>query len=207
MKFTIYQVDAFAEKVFEGNPAAVCPLNEWIEDELLLKIASENNLSDTAFYVVKDERIEIRWFTPNTEVNLCGHATLATAYVLVNQENFKGDIIPFYSVKSGNLPVFVNEDTFTLDFPIDVVEEITLSDELINTTNIKPNLAFKGKSDLVRGAYTNSKNEDVYIFKNHKPLAKQIYDLYDQKIVRHAKNLKDFVPYQYYASTFYKGAN
>ena len=149
MKFTIYQVDAFAEKVFEGNPAAVCPLNEWIEDELLLKIAAENNLSDTAFYVVKDERIEIRWFTPNTEVNLCGHATLATAYVLVNQENFKGDIIPFYSVKSGNLPVFVNEDTFTLDFPIDVIEEITLSDELINTTNIKPNLAFKGKSDFM----------------------------------------------------------
>ena len=167
MKFTIYQVDAFAEKVFEGNPAAVCPLNEWIEDELLLKIASENNLSDTAFYVVKDERIEIRWFTPNTEVNLCGHATLATAYVLVNQENFKGDLIPFYSVRSGNLPVFVNEDTFTLDFPIDVIEEITLSDELINTTNIKPIgfmfVVFINSSDNVISSITSIGKSNVNV--------------------------------------------
>lgn len=66
---------------------------------------------------------------------------------------------------------------------------------------------FKGRNELIKGAYLNSKNEDVYIFKNHKPLAQQIYDLYERKIVRHAKNLKDFVPYQYYASTFYKGAN
>ncbi len=149
MKFTIYQVDAFTEKVFQGNPAAVCPLNEWIEDDLLLKIAAENNLSETAFYVIKDDCIEIRWFTPNTEVDLCGHATLATAYVLVNIENFKGNIIPFYSSRSGNLPVSVNENIFTLDFPIDEIEEIILSDDLINTTNIKPSLAYKGKSDIM----------------------------------------------------------
>ena len=142
-------MDAFTEKVFQGNPAAVCPLNEWIEDHLLLKIAAENNLSETAFYVIKDECIEIRWFTPNTEVNLCGHATLATAYVLVNMENFKGNIIPFYSVKSGNLPVSVNENTFTLDFPLDEIEEIILSDDLINTINIKPNFAYKGRSDIM----------------------------------------------------------
>ena len=149
MKITIYQVDAFADKVFQGNPAAVCPLGEWIKDELLLKIAAENNLSDTAFYVVKNDCIEIRWFTPNTEVDLCGHATLATAYVLVNFENFKGNIIPFYSPRSGNLPVSVNEDSFTLDFPSDEIQEIVLTDEIINTTSTKPITAFKGKSDIM----------------------------------------------------------
>lgn len=149
MKITIYHVDAFADQVFQGNPAAVCPLREWISDDLLLKIAAENNLSDTAFYVIKNDCIEIRWFTPNTEVNLCGHATLATAYVLVNFENFSGNIIPFYSPKSGNLPVSVNKDSFTLDFPIDEIQEIVLTDELIETTNTKPNIAFKGKNDIM----------------------------------------------------------
>ena len=149
MKKTIYQVDAFADKVFQGNPAAVCPLSEWISDELLLNIAAENNLSDTAFYVVKNDCIEIRWFTPNTEVNLCGHATLAAAYVLVKFENFKGNSIPFYSPRSGNLPVSVNDDSFTLDFPGDEIHEIDLTEELIEATDKKPTTAFKGKSDLM----------------------------------------------------------
>src|SRR5690554_6582772 len=79
MKLTIYQVDAFVDKVFQGNPAAGCPLTEWLADDILLKIAAENNLAGTAFYVPKENSFEIRWFTPNTEVDLCGHATLATA--------------------------------------------------------------------------------------------------------------------------------
>jgi PhzF family phenazine biosynthesis protein len=87
MKQKIYQVDAFAENVFSGNPAAVCPLNEWPEDDVLQKIAMENNLAETAFYVKKDEQFQIRWFTPTVEVDLCGHATLAAAFVLLNQEN------------------------------------------------------------------------------------------------------------------------
>lgn len=150
MVLTIYQVDAFAEKVFEGNPAAVCPLNEWIEDENLLKIASENNLSDTAFYVVKNDCIEIRWFTPTIEVNLCGHATLAAAFVLATKENFKeNSIIPFHSMRSGKLPVRVNKDSFTLDFPSDEIEEINLSDELLKATNQNPISAFKGRSDIM----------------------------------------------------------
>ena len=171
MKITIYQVDAFADKVFQGNPAAVCPLGEWIKDELLLKIAAENNLSDTAFYVVKNDCIEIRWFTPNTEVDLCGHATLATAYVLVNFENFKGNIIPFYSPRSGNLPVSVNEDSFTLDFPIDEIQEIVLTDELIETTSRKPNTAFKGKSDILLVFDNQSEIESL---KPHFPIIEKL---------------------------------
>lgn len=150
MKLTIYQVDAFAEKVFQGNPAAVCPLKEWLNDAVLLKIAAENNLPETAFYVIKDDRIEIRWFTPNTEVDLCGHATLATAFILHTQENFNGNIIPFHSNRSGHLPVTINKDnSYTLDFPLDQITEISISETLVNATSVKPNRAYKGKSDIM----------------------------------------------------------
>jgi PhzF family phenazine biosynthesis protein len=150
MKYTIYQVDTFAEKVFQGNPAAACPLHEWIEDELLLKIAAENNLSETAFYVIREDRIEIRWFTPNTEVDLCGHATLASAFILHTQESFNGHLIPFHSNRSGQLPVTINNDnSYTLDFPIDQLTEISISQALINATSLKPMNAYQGKSDIM----------------------------------------------------------
>jgi PhzF family phenazine biosynthesis protein len=86
MKLKLYQVDAFTDKVFSGNPAAVCPLESWPKDELMQKIAMENNLAETAFYVKNGSVYEIRWFTPTIEVDLCGHATLGTAYVLFNHE-------------------------------------------------------------------------------------------------------------------------
>ena len=149
MKLKIYQADAFAENLFEGNPAAVCPLTEWPADELLLRIAAENNLSETAFYVIGENRIEIRWFTPNTEVNLCGHATLASAFVLHTQENFKGTEIPFFSERSGKLPVKINSDSYTLNFPADHVSEINLSESLLHATTLKPVKAYKGKSDIM----------------------------------------------------------
>jgi len=87
MKLKIYQVDAFTSELFGGNPAAVCPLESWLPDELMQKIAMENNLSETAFYVKNKNGYEIRWFTPTVEVDLCGHATLATAFVLFNLKN------------------------------------------------------------------------------------------------------------------------
>jgi PhzF family phenazine biosynthesis protein len=149
MKYTIYQVDAFAEKLFSGNPAAVIPLTEWLPDDLLLSIAAENNLSETAFYVIKDASVEIRWFTPNTEVDLCGHATLATAYVLKTQEKFPEELIPFYSHRSGSLPVTSHGHLFTMSFPKDNLVEVELTDELLATTNCKPVNAFKGKSDYM----------------------------------------------------------
>jgi PhzF family phenazine biosynthesis protein len=149
MKLKIYQIDAFADKVFSGNPAAVCPLNQWISDDLLQKIAMENNLAETAFYLKQDEQYQIRWFTPTVEVDLCGHATLAAAFVLFNLENHSGDVINFYSHRSGLLSVTKQGDFLTLNFPADVYEKIELSDELNDCFNIKPQSAFKGKTDYL----------------------------------------------------------
>jgi PhzF family phenazine biosynthesis protein len=89
MKIPIYQIDAFANKTFEGNPAAVCPLDSWLPDELMQSIAAENNLAETAFFVPANDGFDIRWFTPAAEVDLCGHATLASAYVLFDILKFK----------------------------------------------------------------------------------------------------------------------
>lgn len=146
MKFTIYQVDAFADTVFKGNPAAICPLAEWLADDVLLNVAKENNLSETAFYVIKENAVEIRWFTPAAEVDLCGHATLATAYVLHHCENYQSDIINFYSPRSGYLPVNVQQDKFILNFPTDLPTEIDLTDDLLAVTDRKPIAAYKGKT-------------------------------------------------------------
>lgn len=167
MKLTIYQVDAFADKVFQGNPAAVCPLTEWLTDDILLKIAAENNLAETAFYVPKEDRFEIRWFTPNTEVDLCGHATLATAYVIRRCENYPQDIINFYSPRSGKLPVTVQQDKFVLNFPTDRFAEIPLTDELLNTTDKKPVAAYKGKTDYM---LVFEQQEDIETLQPNLPL-------------------------------------
>jgi len=116
MKIDIYQVDAFATRPFEGNPAAVCPLDQWLPDELMQSIAMENNLSETAFFVPEEEGYRIRWFTPVAEVDLCGHATLASAWVLFNCLGLEGDEVIFLS-RSGRLPVRRNENQLELDFP------------------------------------------------------------------------------------------
>ena len=91
MTFPLYQIDAFTNQIFGGNPAAVCPLQEWLPEEIMQKIACENNLSETAFIVKKGKDYEIRWFTPSVEVDLCGHATLAAAHVLFNHLNYAGE--------------------------------------------------------------------------------------------------------------------
>ncbi|WP_298624029.1 PhzF family phenazine biosynthesis protein [uncultured Legionella sp.] len=111
-----FQIDAFTDKVFHGNPAAVCLLDEWLNDELLLAIASENNLSETAFIIEDQNGFHIRWFTPNGEINLCGHATLAAGFVLFELEKTAQNIITFNS-RSGPLSVIKRKDRLTLDFP------------------------------------------------------------------------------------------
>ncbi len=116
MKLPIYQVDAFAPKPFEGNPAAVCPMDKWPSDELMQKIAMENNLSETAFFVRQNESYRLRWFTPTTEVDLCGHATLASAHVLFEHLGFGQKTIRFDS-NSGELKVQKNENRLVMDFP------------------------------------------------------------------------------------------
>jgi predicted PhzF superfamily epimerase YddE/YHI9 len=116
MEIALYQIDAFASKLFEGNPAAVCPLDEWLPEQTMQSIAAENNLSETAFFVPKDNGYHLRWFTPQSEVDLCGHATLATAFVLFNILGYDQDHIEFDS-RSGILSVSKDNDWFVMDFP------------------------------------------------------------------------------------------
>lgn len=145
----IYQVDAFTDQVFSGNPAAVCPLHHWLSDDLMQKIAMENNLAETAFYVKQNDQYLIRWFTPAVEVDLCGHATLAAAYVLFHHENHQGNTIHFYSPRSGALTVTKSGEVLRLNFPTDVIEPLALTHDLTACFNIKPRLAFKGKTDYL----------------------------------------------------------
>src|ERR1043166_5384708 len=109
-KIKIFQVDAFTDSLFSGNPAAVCILDKWLSDELMQSIGNENNLAETAFVVPKGNEFEIRWFTPTTEVDLCGHATLASAFVLFNLLKYPEPLIRFYSPRSGSLSVRKNEE-------------------------------------------------------------------------------------------------
>lgn len=124
MKIPIYQADAFTGELFGGNPAAICPLQEWLSDELMQKIALENNLSETAFLVKDGNDYHIRWFTPGTEVKLCGHATLAAAHILFTLLGQTGNTIIFHS-KSGPLKVTkLDSGKLMLDFPANIPEAI-----------------------------------------------------------------------------------
>ena len=116
MKIPYFVVDAFASELFQGNPAGVCPLLKWLDDATMQNIATENNLSETAFFVPRDGDYELRWFTPAAEVDLCGHATLASAFILFAELGAPGDTVRFHS-KSGVLTVSRNNDILTLDFP------------------------------------------------------------------------------------------
>lgn len=116
MRLTLYQIDAFADKLFTGNPAAVIPLNTWIRDGLMQQLAMENNLAETVFFVKKGDDFEIRWFTPEKEINLCGHATLASAFVLYTQLGYNKPSITFHS-QSGPLVVTREGDRILMDFP------------------------------------------------------------------------------------------
>ncbi len=112
----IFQVDAFTESVFTGNPAAVCPLDDWLDDRVMQAIAEENNLAETAFFVQRGDEYDLRWFTPRFEVNLCGHATLASAYVIFNVLGTSQDTVRF-ETRSGTLEVRREGDLFVMDFP------------------------------------------------------------------------------------------
>ena len=124
MKLTLYQVDAFADKLFSGNPAAIIPLEKWIDDELMQQLGMENNLAETAFFVPNGKDFDIRWFTPGLEINLCGHATLASAYILFTRLGYKKPAVTFHS-KSGPLYVTSDGDTINLDFPSWKPERVT----------------------------------------------------------------------------------
>lgn len=148
MKYTIYQIDAFAENVFSGNPAAVIPLKKWLADETMQKIANENNLSETAFFIPTEKGFHIRWFTPGAEVDLCGHATLATAHVLYHHLNYSKNEILFES-KSGILKVTRENDLIVLNFPSSKIEVIEIPDNIKNAFNLESIKCIKGRDDLM----------------------------------------------------------
>lgn len=147
-KLPIYQVDAFTTELFGGNPAAVCPLPEWLPDEIMQRIAMENNLAETAFFVKSGDHYHLRWFTPVVEVDLCGHATLATAWVLFNELGHSSNTVSFNS-RSGILTVTRSGNELTLDFPADEFTEVPLTLELTGAFSEKPVAVFKGKTDYM----------------------------------------------------------
>jgi PhzF family phenazine biosynthesis protein len=148
MKLKIYIANAFSEKKFGGNPAAVVPLKEWLSDMLMQQIASQNNLADTAYIIPYGDDYAIRWFTPALEVSLCGHATLASAHVMFEHLGYGRNQIIFHS-KSGPLKVTRNQDKFTLDFPAFEPERIP-DDELIDKAlGIKAIAVFKSRFDYM----------------------------------------------------------
>lgn len=144
----IYQVDAFSDQIFGGNPAAVCPLDKWLPTELMQKMAMENNLSETAFFVPKGNQYELRWFTPTVEVDLCGHATLASAHVIFSNNELLNEI-KFFSPRSGELTVRKNGDLYTMNFPSDVFEKIETPPAIIDGLGIQPLETYKGKTDYM----------------------------------------------------------
>ena len=117
MKLSIYQVDAFTAHLFGGNPAAIVPLTTWLPAPEMQKIAAENNLAETAFFIPQGENFELRWFTPELEIDLCGHATLATAHIIFTELGYTKDQIHFHTLKAGTLIVTKSGDVYTLDFP------------------------------------------------------------------------------------------
>lgn len=148
-KIKFFQVDAFTGHLFGGNPAAVCLLDQWLDNKLMQSIAAENNLAETAFVVRTSDHFEIRWFTPTVEVDLCGHATLASAYVIFNHTDFHSEEIIFQSPRSGELKVRKDKKKLFLDFPAD---EFFLCDnlpEIAKSIGLTPLEVYKGKTDYM----------------------------------------------------------
>jgi len=186
MKIPIYQIDAFTNKQFKGNPAAICQLYEWIEDDIMQKIAEENNLSETAFFTKKDNIYELRWFTPETEIDLCGHATLATAYVIFQYIEKNLSEINF-NTNSGCLKVLKKDNLITMIFPMREGEECEISKELVEGLGKKPIRLYKSRDYLA----VFEKEEDI---KNLKPDMEKLKKLNAFGIIVTAKgNNVDFV--------------
>ena len=156
--FDIYQIDAFTHTIFGGNPACVVPLKSWLPDETLLKITQENAVAETAFFVPKGDRFHLRWFTPEIEMDLCGHATLATAHCLKTILKYPSNNIVFETV-SGNLSVAVKDGFYFLDFPSRIPVPAALPELIEKSLNIPPKEVYKSRDYvLVYDAEQDIKN-------------------------------------------------
>ncbi len=169
MQIPLYQIDAFSSKTFGGNPAAVCPLKTWLSDTLLQNIAAENNLSETAFIIANETGYQIRWFTPTTEVALCGHATLASAYVIFHELDPLCDQIQFTS-QSGPLSVTREHDWLVLDFPQQPASPCAMPDNLTAALGKAPHSAFKATDYL----FIYEREQDIRNLKPDFALLKQL---------------------------------
>ncbi len=138
MKIPIYQVDAFASVIFKGNPAAVCPLEEWLPDHVMQNIAMENNLSETAFFIEDNGIYHIRWFTPKAELDLAGHPTLATAHIILNELDKNIKTINFKTKIGDTLKVNLNDNLYIMDFPSRPPKKIDKIDSLYEALGAKP---------------------------------------------------------------------
>jgi PhzF family phenazine biosynthesis protein len=146
---TLYQVDAFTDKLFSGNPAAICPLDNWLPDEVMQQLAMENNLAETAFFIRLDNgSFHLRWFTPAVEVDLCGHATLAAAFVLFNEMKYKEDVIRFQS-RSGELKVSRDGEMITLDFPAVEPQPVAAPEGLLQGLKVSSSRIYFGAWDYM----------------------------------------------------------
>ncbi|MBU0632534.1 PhzF family phenazine biosynthesis protein [bacterium] len=186
MQLKIYQIDAFAKEAFEGNPAAVIPLEAWLDDALMQKIAMENNLSETVFFVKEGEHYHIRWFTPIAEVDMCGHATLASAFVLFEILNYPKDEIVFDS-KSGELRVKKEHNQFVMDFPVQEIMACGVPHAISEAFEVQPKECYKSMDYLL--VFENE--EDVL---NAKPNFEKLKNIDARGVIITAKsNEYDFV--------------
>jgi PhzF family phenazine biosynthesis protein len=148
MKINIYQIDAFSDQVFKGNPACVVPLKKWLPNSILLNIAKENAVAETAFFVMENDIIHLRWFTPDIEMDLCGHATLATAHCLKTILNFQSEEIKFKTL-SGTISVFCNKNTYDLYLPIREAKTTKLPNIIQRSLSIQPIEILKSRDYLL----------------------------------------------------------
>jgi PhzF family phenazine biosynthesis protein len=161
MKLPVFQIDAFSDKVFGGNPACVVPLKNWLKDEVLLKIAQENAVAETAFFVRKGKNFHLRWFTPDIEMDLCGHATLATAHCILSELKLDTKKVIFETL-SGELEVSLYNGRYLMDLPRRDPIGATLPDEIKNALNIQPKKVLKARDYLL--VYEKQKQiEDIVI--------------------------------------------
>ena len=189
MNLTIYQVDAFTKQVFAGNPAAVCPLDEWLPDGTMQKIALENNLSETAFFVKKDGVYEIRWFTPTIEIDLCGHATLASAFVIFNFLGETQSVINLHSHRSGDLSVEKKGDFLVLDFPSHLPVECELPAGVAEAVGALPAKSWEAQGNMLMLLF-ESENDVAALKPDMSALSELAYD----EVIVTAKGTKaDFV--------------
>ena len=184
---TIYQVDAFNNQLFKGNPAAVIPLDKWISEKLMQQIAEENNLSETVFFVNQNSNFEIRWFTPTCEIDLCGHATLAAAHIIFTELNYTKKLIEFDS-KSGKLQVTKHNDWYTLNFPSEEVTLINTPSILKEALKVPVLNTYQGKWKIL----VELENEEIV--KNLTPNFSKLTELESSGIIVTARgNKADFV--------------